>query len=236
MAPYDCIFINGDSYSAANNDSKVYGEFIADHFGIPLHNYAVPGSSNDRILRTSIEYLELIKKEYQNPLVIVGWSFVSRVEIWEERDDLAILKKVLDQDLFPGTKFITLDYLLNSSAVTIEQKAIATYDAYHHHKQMMDFYTNLYLFSHLLEFLKFDYLFFSAADNRKFFASDYPSIEQYWQAKWVRQNQRIHDLSNFNVKHWANKHDPDCKTTGHLSQTGHKEFANVLLNIIEELA
>jgi len=50
----DCIIINGDSYSAPHTTTKVYGDFLSEQLGIPVKNYAIAGSNNDRILRSTI--------------------------------------------------------------------------------------------------------------------------------------------------------------------------------------
>lgn len=233
MPPYDCIFINGDSYSAPSTDCKVYGDFLSEFLNIPVKNYAVPGSSNDRILRTSIEFLTQLKTEYKNPLVLVGWSFINRLEIWEHRDNLAVLEQAPDKKYFPGTKFITLDRLLNTPFATVEQKALINNDP-HGHKQLMNFYTSNYLFCHLLESLKLDYLLFLAANNDRFLATAYPAVENYSMVQWVKSNKKIYNLDNFCIQIWAKDNDPDCKSTGHLSENGHKKFAQVLLDVIKE--
>jgi hypothetical protein len=37
---YDCIVVNGDSYSAPVKEHRVYADFLAEHFNIPIYNYA----------------------------------------------------------------------------------------------------------------------------------------------------------------------------------------------------
>jgi hypothetical protein len=235
MSAYDCIFVNGDSYSAPQGN-KVYADFLGDSVGVPVKNYALAGSNNDRILRTSIEFLNQIKTEYKNPLVIIGWSFVNRIEIWEDRENLSILNNIPDRNYFPGIKFITIDHLLNSNNATVEQKSLVLNDI-HRHKQLMNFYTNLYLFSHLLDLLNFDYRFFSAADNKRFFSTDYPTLDLHSQVQWVKNNKKNYKFDSFCIQQWANINDSECDpTTGHLSENGHKKFAKVLLDIIKETA
>ena len=92
---YDCILINGDSYSAPTN-YKVYGNFLSEKLGIPVINFAIPGSNNQRILRSSIEYLQQIKSEYSNPLVVIGWSFIRRIEVWYYGNNQKLLNAIPD--------------------------------------------------------------------------------------------------------------------------------------------
>jgi hypothetical protein len=143
---YDCILINGDSYSAPN-ESKIYGDFLSEHFGIPVKNFARSGSNNQRILRSSIEYLQEVKSEYQNPLVIIGWSFIRRLEVWYYGNNKKLINQMPDS---LQSRFITLDHVMNAGEATLEQKALINEDLFVH-KQLMDFYTNLYMFANILE-------------------------------------------------------------------------------------
>ncbi len=104
------LYVNGDSHSAAaeavNNfcfagdDSKYwqwdmkwephpdnlhvsYGRKLADAFGVQLFCQARSASSNDRIIRTTKEYLQK-----NNPWgIIIGWSTWEREEWYNEEED-----------------------------------------------------------------------------------------------------------------------------------------------------
>jgi hypothetical protein len=223
---YDCILINGDSYSEPG-DIKVYGDFLSEHFNIPVRNYAILGSNNQRILRSSIEHLHKIKAEFQNPLVIIGWSFIRRLEVWYYGNNEKLINQVPDST---NSRFITLDRVINSGEATLEQKALINEDLFVH-KQLMDFYTNLYMFAHYLESQNLSYVFFSAAENTDCPVHCFPYIESLQQVKWVANNPNIFKLQDFCILHWAMENDPECRPgTGHLSEKGHKKFANFLLD------
>jgi hypothetical protein len=223
---YDCILINGDSYSAPSKD-KVYGEFLSEHFSIPVKNFALQGSNNQRILRSSIEYLQQISSEYQNPLVIIGWSFIRRLEVWYYGNNQKLLNQMPDS---VDSRFVTLDRVIGAGEATLEQKALINEDLFVH-KQLMDFYTNLYMFAHLLEARNLSYVFFSAARNTDCPIHCFPYIDSLEQVKWVNNNPNIFKLHEFCVMNWAIENDPDCHpVTGHLSESGHKEFADFILN------
>ena len=104
---YDCIIINGDSYSAPT-EHKVYSDFLSEQLAIPVKNFAVAGSSNARILRTSIEYVNEVKQKYQNPLVIIGWTFIRRLEIWYSGTHQKLLTQIPDHS---DSRFVSLDWL-----------------------------------------------------------------------------------------------------------------------------
>jgi hypothetical protein len=226
MNTHDCILINGDSYSATTKH-KVYGDFLSEHFGIPVKNFALPGSNNQRILRSSIEYLHQIKSEYNNPLVIIGWSFIRRLEVWYYGNNKTLLNQMPDSD---QSRFITLDRVLNSGEATVEQKALVNEDLFIH-KQLMDFYTNLYMFAHLLESQNLSYVFFSGAKNTDCPVHCFPYINSLEQVNWVTNNPNIFKLHNFCIMEWAKENDPDCHpVTGHLSTVGHQKFTRFILD------
>lgn len=221
---YDCLLLNGDSYSESVDKFKVYGDYLGDHLGIPVKNFALSGSSNDRILRTTIEYCNQIKKEYNNPLVVVGWSFVRRIEVWYYGNKDKILRRASENE---HSRFVTLDWLLANDA-SDEHKAMIL-DDLHVHKKLTDFYTNLYLFGNLMKSLNLDYFCFSAADNTDCPIHCFPYINGLHQTQWVKQNRNMFQLHNFCVKKWAFENDDECESTGHLSPSGHKKFATVIL-------
>lgn len=226
MTNYDCIVINGDSYSAPSR-TKVYGDFLSEQLGIPVKNFAIPGSNNQRIVRSSIEYLQEIKTTYKNPLVIVGWSFIRRLEVWYYGSNKSLLNQIPDS---PDSRFITLDRIINAGEATIEQKALLNEDLFVH-KQLMDFYTNMYMFAHALAAQNISYLFFSAARNTDCPVHCFSYIHLLAQVQWVTNNKNIYKLHEFCVMDWAKQNDAESHpVTGHLSQTGHSKFAQFMLD------
>ena len=224
---YNCIVINGDSYSAPIKNAKVYGDFLSDQLQLPVKNFAIPGSNNQRILRSSIEYLQQIKSEYKNPLVIIGWSFIRRLEVWYYGNNQQLLNQMPDS---LESRFVTLDRVIGSGEATLEQKALINDDLFIH-KQLMDFNTNLYMFAHTLESQNLSYLFFSGAKNTDCPIHCFPYIESLQQVKWVAENKRIYKMHEFCIMNWAKENDSDCHpVTGHLSESGHKKFADFILN------
>jgi len=227
----DCVFVNGDSYSApAGLITKTYGHWLAEHFNVPLVNLAVEGSNNDRILRSSIEWLA--NTEYKNPLVVVGWSFLRRIEVCYYGNNPTVVAHIPDQEGY-NARMITLDYLLNTNQATIEQKALVV-DTDSLDKPLIDFYTNLYLFSQLLELKNINYFFYSAAKNTDSQVTCYPGISSLQIVYDVVNNPCIYQLHNHCTMDWALYNDSNCsKDTGHLSLHGHKLWAEKLLTLIK---
>lgn len=79
------LYVNGDSHSAghdAGGPEFSYGKHVADALGAEFVCDALSGCSNDRIIRTTKEYL----KTHNPDFVIIGWSTWEREE-WLHEDE-----------------------------------------------------------------------------------------------------------------------------------------------------
>lgn len=224
---FDCVLVNGDSYTRLG-EHKVYSDFLAEDLGVPVFNVAREGSNNKRITRSTIEHLIELKKNFAKPLVVVGWSFVKRIEVWYYGDNAQVINRIPDRNQGPDhlePRLITLNMLLNLNQATLEQKCLITEDLFVH-KQLIDFYTDLYMLAHTVESMGSEFFCFSAAKNTEIPISSFPYIESMKQVQWCMNNKNIHQLHDFCIVNWAQEHDPDRHpVTGHLSEQGHKNFA-----------
>jgi len=240
ISKYDEIIVNGDSYSAYNynKDIVVYSTVLEEKLKIPVTNIARAGSNNDRIVRTTIEQILNKLNSNKRLLVIVGWSFVRRLEVWYYGNNRTVINRIPDQihsEEHKNPKFVTLNVLANLNEITTEQKCLINEDLFVH-KQLTDFYTNVYLLSQFLQNNNVDYLFFSAAKNVEIPINCFPYIENLQQVQQVVTDRRVLDLHNFYIQDWATTNDPDAHpVTGHLSSNGHAKFAELLLNKINDL-
>jgi len=232
---FDCVLINGDSYSAKTPYHLVYGDFLQEQLGLPVYNIAVPGSNNQRIIRSTLENLHL----YKNPLVLIGWSFIRRIEVWYYGTKKSVLNRIPDVDANSDSskhpKFVTLDFLVQENEATLEQKCLINDDLFVH-KQLTDFYTNLYMFAHTLECMQIQYRFFSAAKNTEIPISCFPYVESLHQVQWCANNKNFYHLHDFCFLNWAKENDANAHpVTGHLSVDGHKKFTSLLQEEIIKL-
>jgi len=234
--PYDEIIVNGDSYSAPVG--IVYGNVLSEKLNIPVTNIAAAGSNNDRITRSTIEQVLSKLNTSNRLLVIVGWSFIRRIEVWYYGTNQLVNARIHDKNSsepHKNPKFVTLDVLSQLNEITLEQKCLINEDLFVH-KQLTDFYSNVYLLSQFLQNNSVDYLFFSAAKNVEVPVHCFPYIENLQQVQKVIQDPRILDLHNFYISDWASKNDPEANpTTGHLSTTGHAKFSEVLLEKLNDI-
>jgi len=228
----DCIVVNGDSYSAKIKN-RVYSDFLAEQLNIPVINIARQGSNNDRIRRTSIEKLLEIKGQYKKPLLIVGWSFIRRIEVWYYGNHSQVIHAIPDREnkeSYQQPRFVTLDTLTSLNQATLEQKCLVNEDLFVH-KQLTDFYTSLYMFAHTVESLGAELFCFSAAKNTEIPVDSFPYIESLQQVKWCASQKNIHQLHEFCIMQWAKNNDPaHAIKTGHLSEYGHQHFADELIS------
>ena len=74
-----CSFTWGDELS--NRNSR-YASLLANKLNCELVDNSMCGSSNERILRTTFDYLQDPKTDLENLIVVIGWSGISRTEIY----------------------------------------------------------------------------------------------------------------------------------------------------------
>lgn len=126
---------------------------------ITLVNQASGGGSNDRILRTTTEYVKsLPAKRRRSTLIVIGWTVADRSEIMVDQHW---------QRFNPVQQFsTTVDTRLLSDPARIRQ-----YDQYQQHyvttvfndrQRIHNYFQTIYLLSNLLDHLKIPYYFFNA--------------------------------------------------------------------------
>lgn len=235
MKKFDCILVNGDSYSALDPDHLVYSQYLGQQLGIPVINKAFVGTNNQRIIRSTLESIDDLK-QYKNPLVIIGWSFIRRIEVWYygDKDMTSYMPdRIAKAPEVVQPRFLTLEWLLKNNAATLEEKMLVK-EFDNVHKELTDFYTNLYMLSTTLKFHGIDYFFFSAAKNTDCNISAFPYVTSLTQVTRCRDDAKMFNLHEFCIEEWATINDPECKpVTKHLSGRGHKKFTEFLWNKIQ---
>jgi hypothetical protein len=222
----DLLYVNGDSYSHHQNPySKNLGELL----NCPVKNNAVPGSSNNRIIRSTLDDLIDLKNEYNKIFVIIGFSFITRQEIWVDDTKGRFVNKVS-----APAGLTTLDYAVQDDlamAGLIGDVRKHTINA-----QMIEFYTKIFLLAHTLESMNIDYLFFSGANNQDYGGLHVPHLNSFKQVQWVKENKRILPLDKFSIPQWAKENQIETNLTGHLLENGHIEFSQYLHKLLTNLS
>ena len=220
------IYINGDSYSANNTEEVAYSNFIADQIDIPVTNYAIAGCCNDRIFRTTLEYCANLK-QHQRPLIIVGFSFITREEIWVDNIS-KYSQRIRD---YPGSQFITHQW-----SQTVDEAIMHAVIDQNINKQTTHFYVKMFMFIQTLKSLDLPYHIFSAADNTDFRNLNWNSLRNLQAFQKISQDPNVRDLHRFNIGKWAEDNHLKTTKTKHFFEDGHKMFADYLLkNVINDL-
>ena len=226
---YDAILVNGDSYSAGNS-FPVWPEHLGKILGKQVYNISYPGSSNKRILRSTIEYTLKLQQKNIKPLVIIGWSFIRRQEVWYYGESKTI------NHMFPEqhSKLVTLDVLLENNLATYQQKALLM-DPKEIHKALVDFWTDVWLLTQALDNFQTPHWFFSAADNTDCPVNCFPYIDNLLLTQDIINNPRVYKINEFCIPLWGRINDKKVGVTGHLSADGHREFAKFIAEQIKNI-
>lgn len=205
------ILINGDSYSA---EPEAYSSYLRKKLNIPVTNLSIRGSSNDRIVRSTIEYL---LKTQTKKLVIIGFSFITREETyWSDADNL----------LYDNSKFFTLEKLLELKSFKHLRDRILILDM---NKYVIDFYMNVFLLSQFLKNNDIPYYFFSAANNEDHEDIEWDYVNSLEIVKKVNEDSMIENLCSFNIPKWAKINNFKTEKTGHMMNDGHESFSDYLM-------
>lgn len=234
---YDYLLINGDSYSASC-DFPVWADYLSRLMGVPLINLAISGSNNKRILRSTIEQLESDSMLGKKVMVVVGWSFLSRQEIWYSGNDKTLLSRAPDNTERPTNsklRFLTLDWILGTKDEQDHHKNLIIGQEDQLPKTVVDFYTDLFLLTSYLRSINADYFFFSAANNEKYNPYWLKPATDLHLCYHVLNDSRIKNLHDFSLSQWARDNDPLCESTYHLSPTGHDRFGQLLESFINDI-
>lgn len=86
------ILSNGCSWTYGHNlpnpKEQAWPATLAKKLDLPVVNLAIPGSSNDSILRRTTEYIFENKQYGSTPLVVIAWSQMTRREGWNKKTSL----------------------------------------------------------------------------------------------------------------------------------------------------
>ncbi|CAB4137918.1 hypothetical protein UFOVP328_133 [uncultured Caudovirales phage] len=221
------LYVNGDSYSADMANFKVYGHYLADKLSIPLINQASVGSCNDRIFRTTMEYIASLSDQ-EKPLIVIGFSFFTRDEVWLKNIDNY---KNHIQD-FDQSHFVSMAWLLQNKNIDAETKSLIVEQNIN--KQIINFYTKLYMLTKILKSLNLTYFIFSAAENEDYKDINWGSLNNLSMYRSVVQDPNVCDFQKFNIPSWARTNNITTTKTGHLLSDGHYKFADFLYNKIQQ--
>jgi hypothetical protein len=161
----------------------------------------------------------------EKPLVVLGFSFITREEIWI--DNFADYNhRVKD---YTGSQFVSLDWLKNSDITDDIKHIIVDQNI---NSQVVHFYTKLYMLTGFLKGLDIPYFIFSGATNVDFRKLNWTSLNNLKLYQHIVNDPNIINFKTFNIPAWAKQHNISTTQTGHLLSDGHVQFAEFLYNKI----
>jgi hypothetical protein len=196
-----------DRWAAHPDNLKVcYGKVLADMIGYEMINQSRSAGSNDRVIRTTNEYLENNRPD----LIVIGWSTWEREEWFAEGEWWQINASGVGNDWPEETKQKYKEYVIK---LNWEQKAIDAHNKIVNlHYQFLD--------------LKIPHLFFNTCSTFNYYRT-LPRIE--WGDYYIRpydkwSYQTYLDDLGFSKSNW-----------NHFRADGHKKWAEFLLPFVHKI-
>jgi len=210
-------------------DQHNWAGVIANELHIPnIINYAVGAASNDRILRTTTEYVKhLTLEQKQETLVVIGWTIPDRAEIYlNDKQGRA------DYCSWNATqRFSDIDRIHELNFLTRIDKLWEQYvmDVFDYHSNIQRFFQHSYLLANLLENNGIKYYFFNSFPL--FFGIEYyqPYIERFNHDLETYTNEITAMSLNTDFFNFIGENDDLRLPDNHPNKLGHAMWANQIL-------
>lgn len=219
------LYVNGDSHTAQcyPNNGPSATQILADKFNLTYKSSALPGGSNQRIIRTSWQDL----KHYEpcKTVVVIGWSSFERTEWYNQGQWHQICGDP--------------HYQVNKSIKELWQHHMDAWWANNHYENfriMIEQHQAIWVFQQQLTDQGFSVLFYQGCDT--FFFDGCPQQDQSFELPWpadiwahnpyVRVGpDNTRHVENFSV--WA-KNQGFCHTDNraHFGSDAHQAWAKYL--------
>lgn len=212
---------------------------LKNKLNIPtLVNHSIGAASNHRILRTTCEYIRKVPKEqYENLLVIIGWTASERNEIYVQNDHEGAWQRFNSTQRFSETydNNVKIDqYKLNQLDKLQDLYTVHVNSDY---SNIFEYFQATYLLSNLLEHLGIKYFFFNALPpwwvSGHLMSSCDPEVE-------FKLELEQHETNN-NILHYGdsmycfiNHNNYPLATYKHPLSQGHIDWGDYLLSKLQE--
>ena len=231
-----------DIFSVFKNDveicypfKEIYNQYnwagiVAQELDIPnIVNYAIGAASNDRILRTTVDYVKrLTEQEKQETFIIIGWTIPDRSELY-----LNDKQGKAEWCSWNATQqFSTIDRIHNDEFTKRIDKFWKLYvvDVFDHHPCVQKFFQQSYLLANLLEHHNIKYYFFNSF-SPLFGVRDYaPFLEHFKYDIDTYTTQTTAMSLNTDFFNFIGDKDELCLPDRHPNKLGHAMWAQHLLD------
>lgn len=214
---------------------EIYNQYnwagiVAQELDIPdIVNYAIGAASNDRILRTTVDYVKrLTEQEKQETFIIIGWTIPDRSELY-----LNDKQGKAEWCSWNATQqFSTIDRIHNDEFTKRIDKFWELYvvDIFDYHPCVQKFFQQSYLLANLLEHHNIKYYFFNSFPPL-FGVRDYaPFLEHFKYDIDAYATQTIAMSLNTDFFNFIGNKDELCLPDRHPNKLGHAMWAVHLLD------
>lgn len=235
------IYLNGDSYMCLST-----GLTISDHLEQKLNrkviNKSIPGSSNQRILRTTLRDLLKLKNETNEKItVIISLSYIYRQSIWDPLGQAKKWKNSNDGEFACYQIFTDSNWLqklknnITFNIVPIHLKKYCKELAllYDPEAEITNLLQQIELFSAWCENNKISYIIFSGPEQEDKIDLETPFIKPFYSSLCKKEN--ILDIFKFSFCQYCISQGFtgfDYKQYGkyaHHNENAHEKFADFLI-------
>jgi hypothetical protein len=196
------VYANGCSWTAGNGIDEdasfkfdtfvreyAWPSILADLLTAKVVNDGVGAGSNERILRTTCEYLQNIPaEEYASLLVVIGWTTGERQEIFVN-DRWVPFNAMQQFSIYADPAFANI-----ANEIDVYQKQYITY-VYSNYANYSRYINQKYLLANLLENLKIKYIF---TDSLPCTFDDYANLQLAHGTSRMARPAIISDISFIN--------------------------------------
>lgn len=234
------IYVNGCSYTKSSTGNSVV-EFLSEKMQLSFVNNSIAGSSNERILRSSMRDLISLKSEHEEVYAVIGLSFIFRSCVWDPEGQPDKWKNQNDGE-FASYQFFTGQNWVEEFLFKKTISKDIPDSVKHYGKEWVRLYdpeailTNLLwtvvMFSSWCEQNNIKYCIFFSPPMEEHIDINAPFIKPF--VDEINQKKNIIDLFNFSFLGLCDEHDLigfDADKFGknaHQGEEGHELLANFL--------
>lgn len=177
------LVVSGDSFTEGHNigEQASWAYWVAKELNLELINLACGGKGNEWIANTLLSYLNEENIPFDEVVVMVGWSDVSRqsvfVDIQEGIEEPEILDVVIGDLLQKSDNiddFPKMKWLYNNRKALYPIFSSILWCVFKTYQSL--FYTKIFLESKNIPFLFFDVI----TDNKIYYKNNIPYIKNTW--------------------------------------------------------
>jgi hypothetical protein len=211
---------------------------LADKLNLNLINDSTGGGSNDRIVRTTVDYVRNLTPEQRScTLIIIGWTFSNRNEICV-KDTRNIPEWFRFNATHKFSEALTLDHTLGSSQIDLLDKVHKLWmtEVFNDHERVHSYFQGVYLLSNLLENLGIRYYFFNALPCWYVFGDEMAAQIQTGFGSWLSwhdNHTNIQDIDH-TMQHFMRESGYRIAPGKHPLVEGHRAWAEHLFETMKD--